>query len=58
MPTRLAYMEIRTTIAMMLWYFAFSLCDESSNWVAEQSYNIVWNRGPLYVSLRKRHGVD
>jgi hypothetical protein len=52
--TRLAYMEIRTAIAMVLWYFEFKICEECSNWIAEQSYNIVWNRGPLYVKLRKR----
>ncbi|KAF2264999.1 putative benzoate 4-monooxygenase cytochrome P450, partial [Lojkania enalia] len=51
---RLAYIEIRAALAALLWEFDIEPCTESANWVPEQTYNIVWNRSPLYIKLRRR----
>jgi len=51
----LAMLEIRTALALVLWRFDLKLCVESEGWAERQTYNIVWNRGPLWVSLQSRN---
>ncbi|KAG9230932.1 cytochrome P450 monooxygenase-like protein, partial [Amylocarpus encephaloides] len=54
----LAYLEIRTSLASVLWSFDMMLCEESREWASEQRYNIVWNRPELKVKLSRRRSID
>ncbi|KAF2973068.1 hypothetical protein GQX73_g500 [Xylaria multiplex] len=51
---RLAYMEIRMTLARLLWLFNMELSPESDGWLEKQTYNIIWNRTPLYIRVLPR----
>ncbi|KAJ5861281.1 uncharacterized protein N7529_008591 [Penicillium soppii] len=46
----LAYAEMRTILAKLLWHFDVSLEQESEQWDQCKSY-IVWEKGPLFVKL-------
>ncbi|TVY22564.1 Cytochrome P450 monooxygenase [Lachnellula hyalina] len=48
----LAYLEIRSVLAHILWSFDMELRDESRNWATNQRFDIVWDRPPLYVELK------
>ncbi|MCJ1380206.1 hypothetical protein MMC17_003309 [Xylographa soralifera] len=50
----LAYFEIRSTLAYMLWTFDMELCDESRDWATDQRFDVTWERPPLYVKLSRR----
>jgi hypothetical protein len=52
----LAYMEIRSVLAHMLWWFDMTLCDDSRGWAMQQRFEIVWDRPPLHVKLTQRGG--
>ncbi|KAF2264625.1 cytochrome P450 [Lojkania enalia] len=49
----LAYFEIKSTIARLVWNFRMELCDESRNWI-DQKVFLVWEKGPLWVKLTPR----
>ncbi len=46
----LAYTEMRSILARIVFSFDFELRPESYDWVDQKSYNI-WDKGPLYVNL-------
>ncbi|EPE10884.1 cytochrome p450 [Ophiostoma piceae UAMH 11346] len=49
----LAYAEMRSILARIVFNFDFELRPESYNWVDQRSFNI-WDKGPLYVNLTHR----
>ena len=49
----LAYFEIRSTLARVLWHFDLSLEDESYNWMDQNEFT-VWNKPHLWVKLSPR----
>ncbi|OCL06611.1 cytochrome P450 [Glonium stellatum] len=55
MGRNLAYLEMRATLATLLWAFDMELCEESRNWAVDQHLNIVFIRPPLLVKIRPRH---
>ncbi|KAI4858863.1 putative benzoate 4-monooxygenase cytochrome P450 [Hypoxylon rubiginosum] len=46
-----AALEIRMALALLLWSFDMELPEGSKGWAESQTYNIVWNRTPLYIRL-------
>ena len=51
----LAYFEMRSILARMLWHFEIQLVDESRDWTDLYEY-AVWDRRPLWVRLQHRAG--
>ncbi|KAF2122857.1 putative benzoate 4-monooxygenase cytochrome P450 [Lophiotrema nucula] len=49
----LAYFEIKSTIARLVWNFEMQLCKESKSWI-NQNVFLVWEKGPLWVQFRER----
>ena len=52
----LAYSEMRSIVARMLWHFEMELCEESRRW-ADQKVYILWDKPPLKVKLSKRRDI-
>ncbi|KAL4781966.1 cytochrome P450 [Aspergillus varians] len=50
----LAYAEMRTILAKLLWHFNISLDERSAAWVDVKSY-VVWEKKPLLVKLQARN---
>lgn len=53
----LAYAEMRSIMARILWNFDLELCDDSKDW-ARQKVFILWDKPALNVKLRVRKGVS
>ncbi|KAF1998245.1 cytochrome P450 [Amniculicola lignicola CBS 123094] len=49
----LAYFEIKSTIARLVWNFDMEICEESKSWIQQKVF-LVWEKGPLWVKLRQR----
>lgn len=52
---RLAYFEMRSILALMLWHFEIELENESLNWTDQKEY-AMWDKPSLWVRLRHREG--
>lgn len=50
----LAYTEMRTILARLLWKFDIELCPESSQWTKGQKTYLVWDKPPLMCTLKAR----
>ncbi|CCF42007.1 cytochrome P450 ClCP1 [Colletotrichum higginsianum] len=48
----LAYAEMKTILARLLWKFDLVLADDSQQWMERQKIFILWERGPLNVYLK------
>ncbi|OQU98602.1 hypothetical protein CLAIMM_04360 [Cladophialophora immunda] len=46
----LANLELKTTLAKMIWHFDMELCDDSQNW-SDQSSFLLWEKPELNVKL-------
>lgn len=51
MTFSLAYAEMRTVLAKLLWHFDVTLQPESSHWDEVRSY-VVWEKAPLWARLK------
>ncbi|KAF2462739.1 cytochrome P450 monooxygenase-like protein, partial [Lindgomyces ingoldianus] len=51
----LAYAEIRTILARLIWHFEMELEESSADW-ADQKVYILWDKQPLMVKLKLRSG--
>ena len=49
----LAYAEMRSILARVLWNFDMELCKDSDRW-PDQSVFSLWDKKPLNVKLRAR----
>ena len=49
----LAYFEMRSILARMMWHFDMELCDESRTWTQQKAY-LTWDKPPLWVKLSER----
>ena len=49
----LAYIQIRLTLAKMLFNFDFELCEQSKNWISHRTF-LLWEKVPLMVRLTDR----
>ncbi|KAL8694627.1 MAG: hypothetical protein Q9218_000722 [Villophora microphyllina] len=52
-PRNLAYAEMRSILARVLWHFDLELCEESRDW-AKQKVFALWDKPALNVRLRSR----
>ncbi|PGG95903.1 hypothetical protein AJ79_09813 [Helicocarpus griseus UAMH5409] len=50
----LAYNEMRTILARLLWRFDVELCPESKQWTRGQKTYLVWDKPPLMCRLKAR----
>ncbi|KAI1503169.1 cytochrome P450, partial [Biscogniauxia marginata] len=48
----LAYNEMRTIIARLVWNFDIAIADESRSWLEEQKIYFFWEKGPLSTYLK------
>ncbi|KAK1597519.1 cytochrome P450 [Colletotrichum navitas] len=48
----LAYFEIKTVLAKLLWNFDLELAEDSEEWMETQKIYTIWEKGPLHVYLR------
>ena len=46
----LAYVEMRSILARIVWHFDMELCEESKDWTNQNAY-VLWEKPPLYVML-------
>ena len=53
----MAYSEMRSILARMLWHFEMELCDESLGWI-DQKVHVLWQKPELKVKLSKRVGSE
>ncbi|KAI4196898.1 MAG: hypothetical protein LQ348_002221 [Seirophora lacunosa] len=51
----LAYFEMRSILARMLWHFEIQLEEESRDWADHNEY-VLWDKPPLWVRLQHRVG--
>lgn len=49
----LAYAEMRSILARMLWNFDMELCEASKEWNKQRIY-LLWEKPALMVKLRER----
>lgn len=49
----LAYFEMRSILARMLWHFEAELCAESREWSNQKAY-LLWDKPSLWVKLKHR----
>lgn len=49
----LAWFEMRSMLARLLWHFDLTLCEESLDWESQKAY-ILWDKPPLWVKLSPR----
>lgn len=49
----LAWAELRTILARLVWNFEMRICEESRGW-ERQKVHILWQKGGLMVRLRGR----
>ena len=50
----LANLQIRLTLAHLLWAFEMSLSEECNDWDIRQPFATVWHRLPLSLLMRSR----
>lgn len=53
-PNRLAWAELRITMAKLLWNFDFELTSPDEDWWNKQRTYLIWERLPLMVNLKPR----
>jgi hypothetical protein len=51
---RLAYFELRSVLARMIWHFEIELDKESRAWMDDPKEFAVWDKPPLWVGLKHR----
>jgi hypothetical protein len=51
--TSLAYAEIRSVLARILWNFDLELEDDSRDWIVQKEY-VFWDKPALWVRLSHR----
>ena len=51
----LAYNEMRTILARLLWRFDIELSPDSCSWIKGQRTYVVWDKPPLMCILRARN---
>lgn len=51
---RLAWAELRITMAKLLWHFDFELASPDEDWWNKQRTYLIWERLPLMVNLKPR----
>jgi cytochrome P450 len=51
---RLAWAELRITMAKLLWHFDFELASPDDDWWNKQRTYLIWERIPLMVKLKPR----
>ncbi|KAF2755430.1 cytochrome P450 [Pseudovirgaria hyperparasitica] len=49
-----AYLEIRTTLAYLLWTFDMELIGDSKDWIQGQKMKLIWHRPPMNVGFKVR----
>ncbi|KAG7005995.1 cytochrome P450 monooxygenase [Physcia stellaris] len=49
----LAWFEMRSILARMMWHFDMTLCRESNDWTQQKAY-LLWDKPPLWVELTHR----
>ena len=49
----LAWFEMRSILARLLWHFDLTLCEESRGWENQKAY-LLWDKPPLWVKLSHR----
>lgn len=54
LPNRLAWAELRITMAKLLWHFDFELASPDEDWWNKQRTYLIWERLPLMVNLKPR----
>ncbi|KAF1985411.1 cytochrome P450 monooxygenase-like protein [Aulographum hederae CBS 113979] len=50
----LAYSEMRSILARLVWHFEIELCAESADWMARQNVFILWEKPALMLKLSQR----
>ncbi|CAF9942779.1 MAG: hypothetical protein ALECFALPRED_010018 [Alectoria fallacina] len=50
----LAYSEIRSILARLLWNFDMELCEKSRKWTEPQTAFVLWEKPGLFVKLKER----
>lgn len=50
----LAYVEMRTILARILWNFDINLAEDSQDWISRQKIYTLWEKGALNVYLTPR----
>ncbi|OKL56912.1 hypothetical protein UA08_07745 [Talaromyces atroroseus] len=50
----LAYLEIRSVLARMMWHFEIELDEESRGWMDDAREFALWDKPPLWVRLKHR----
>lgn len=53
-PYRLAWAELRITMAKLLWQFDFELASSDDDWWNKQRTYLIWERLPLLINLKPR----
>lgn len=51
---RLAYVEMRLTLARLVFHFDMETADESRDWLSELGPYNLWYKTPLYVRIKAR----
>jgi hypothetical protein len=51
---RLAYFELRSVLARMMWHFEIELDAESKDWLDDPKEFALWHKPPLWVTLKHR----
>lgn len=54
LPYRLAWAELRITMAKLLWHFDFELASPDEDWWNKQRTYLIWERLPLMINLKSR----
>jgi len=49
----LAYNEMRSVMARMIWHFDMQLCEDSENWIQQNCF-FMWDKPALNVKLSHR----
>jgi cytochrome P450 len=52
----LAMAEMRAILTRVLWHFDVELCEESREWDKQKVY-LLWEKGNMWVKLKKRQGI-
>ena len=50
----MAWAEIRSILARLIWNFDMDLLEESANWADVQKVFVLWDKPSLMVKLRPR----
>lgn len=52
----LAYFEMRSILARVLWNFDMQIEEESQEWSEQKEY-VLWQKPPLWIKLKHREDV-